>query len=92
MMHDGKSETAEQRDSAPWRRSYRTAREHEVVQLLAEGKSTKEVACHLNLSVKTAENPPQHHAKTKPAFGERIGVVRDSQRNYPSIDRAGSTG
>ena len=25
------------------------------MQLLAEGKSTKEVACHLNLSVKTAE-------------------------------------
>jgi DNA-binding NarL/FixJ family response regulator len=32
-----------------------TAREREVVQLLAEGKSTKEVAIMLNLSVKTAE-------------------------------------
>ena len=32
-----------------------TSREREVVQLLAEGQSTKEVACHLNLSVKTAE-------------------------------------
>jgi len=32
-----------------------TAREREIVQLLAEGKSSKEVACVLNLSVKTAE-------------------------------------
>ena len=32
-----------------------TPRERDVVQLLAEGKSSKEVACHLNLSVKTAE-------------------------------------
>src|SRR3979411_3211267 len=32
-----------------------TPREREVVQLLAEGKSTKEVGSHLDLSVKTAE-------------------------------------
>ena len=32
-----------------------TSREREVVQLLAEGKSSKEVAVALNLSVKTAE-------------------------------------
>ena len=32
-----------------------TAREREVIQLLVEGKSTKEVACVLGLSVKTAE-------------------------------------
>lgn len=32
-----------------------TSREREIVQLLAEGKSSKEVASHLNLSVKTAE-------------------------------------
>jgi DNA-binding NarL/FixJ family response regulator len=32
-----------------------TAREREVVQLLAEGKTSKEVATVLNLSVKTAE-------------------------------------
>jgi len=32
-----------------------TPGEHEIIQLLAEGKSTKEVARHLDLSVKTAE-------------------------------------
>jgi DNA-binding NarL/FixJ family response regulator len=32
-----------------------TSREQEVIQLLAEGKSTKEVACLLDLSPKTAE-------------------------------------
>lgn len=32
-----------------------TAREREIVQLLAEGKSNKEVATALNISVKTAE-------------------------------------
>jgi DNA-binding NarL/FixJ family response regulator len=32
-----------------------TSREREIVQLLAEGKSSKEVAAALNISVKTAE-------------------------------------
>jgi DNA-binding NarL/FixJ family response regulator len=32
-----------------------TSREREVIQLLAEGKSSKEVACLLDLSTKTAE-------------------------------------
>jgi DNA-binding NarL/FixJ family response regulator len=32
-----------------------TPREREVLQLTAEGKSTKEVAFHLHLSVKTVE-------------------------------------
>src|SRR5947209_6727071 len=37
------------------RKDVLTPRERQVVQLLAEGKSTKEVACLLDLSVKTAE-------------------------------------
>jgi two-component system response regulator NreC len=32
-----------------------TTREKEVLKLLAEGNSVKEIACHLNLSVKTVE-------------------------------------
>ena len=40
---------------APPSRSRLTPREREIVQLLAEGKSTKEVAVALGLSVKTAE-------------------------------------
>jgi len=36
-------------------RSVLTPREREVIQLLAEGRTTKEVATTLNLSVKTAE-------------------------------------
>jgi DNA-binding NarL/FixJ family response regulator len=41
------------RQAAP--RSYLSSREREVVQLLAEGKSNKEVAAALGISVKTAE-------------------------------------
>jgi len=32
-----------------------TDREREVLQLMAEGKTTKEVAAHLNVSIKTVE-------------------------------------
>jgi DNA-binding NarL/FixJ family response regulator len=41
--------------TAPPARGRLTPREREIVQLLAEGKSTKEVAVALGLSVKTAE-------------------------------------
>lgn len=43
-VHDGES-----------RRSTLTARQREIIQLLAEGKSNKEVATILNISVKTVE-------------------------------------
>ncbi len=41
--------------ASPANRGRLTPREREIVQLLAEGKSTKEVAVALGLSVKTAE-------------------------------------
>ena len=42
-------------ETEPPYRNVLTPREREVIQLLAEGKTTKEVATTLNLSVKTAE-------------------------------------
>ena len=42
-------------EAAEITRSRLTAREREIVQLLAEGKSNKEVAQTLNISIKTAE-------------------------------------
>jgi DNA-binding NarL/FixJ family response regulator len=41
-----------------------TPREREVVQLLAEGRSNKEVACALGISVKTAETHRAHVMRT----------------------------
>jgi DNA-binding NarL/FixJ family response regulator len=36
-------------------RTILTSREREILQLLAEGLSAKEIAAHLNLSIKTIE-------------------------------------
>ena len=57
-----------------------TAREREIVQLLAEGKSNKEVAAALNISVKTAET---HRARIMAKLNIRsIGeLVRYAVRN-----------
>ena len=57
-----------------------SVREREIVQLLAEGKSNKEVAAVLNISTRTVEN---HRAKTMEklklrSFGE---LVRYAIRN-----------
>src|SRR6266567_6480062 len=57
-----------------------SVREREVVQLLAEGKSNKEIAALLNISTRTVEN---HRAKTMDklnlhSFGE---LVRYAVRN-----------
>jgi DNA-binding NarL/FixJ family response regulator len=50
-----KNGTPGSQPAAPQTRNRLTPREREIVQLLAEGKSTKEVAVALGLSVKTAE-------------------------------------
>jgi DNA-binding NarL/FixJ family response regulator len=49
LNRDNQIETADDNENVL------TAREREVIQLLAEGKTSKEVAVTLNLSVKTAE-------------------------------------
>jgi DNA-binding NarL/FixJ family response regulator len=51
-FHEGKSRPAGPPQSS---RERLTSREREIVQLLAEGKSSKEVAASLSISVKTAE-------------------------------------
>ena len=57
-----------------------TAREREIVQLLAEGKSSKEVATTLNISTKTAET---HRANImrKLEFHSVGEIVRYAVRN-----------
>ena len=57
-----------------------TGREQEVIQLLAEGKSNKQVADLLSISVRTAEN---HRARLmkKLGVGSLSGLVRYAVRN-----------
>jgi DNA-binding NarL/FixJ family response regulator len=57
-----------------------TAREREVVQLLAEGNSAKEVACSLSISVKTAETH-RSNIMRKLEFHSVSELVRYAVRN-----------
>jgi DNA-binding NarL/FixJ family response regulator len=69
---------SEELDETP--RMRLTGREREIVQLIAEGKSNKEVATSLNISVKTAET---HRARIMAKLGLRsVGeLVRYAVRN-----------
>ena len=62
-----------------------TAREREIVQLLAEGKSNKEVATTLGISVKTAET---HRANVMHKLGlhSTAELVRYALRNRIATD------
>lgn len=55
MVLDGYLDKKPRRNDADSTASRLTPRQREIVQLLAEGKSSKEVVSALNLSVKTAE-------------------------------------
>jgi DNA-binding NarL/FixJ family response regulator len=57
-----------------------SAREREIVQLLAEGKSSKEVATALGISVKTAETH-RSNIMRKGGFGSLADLVRYAIRN-----------
>jgi DNA-binding NarL/FixJ family response regulator len=75
-LHGGRhTEPAETSSGLPL-----TPREREIVQLLAEGKSNKEVASALNISVKTVET---HRSRIMAKLGLRsIGeLVRYAVRN-----------
>jgi len=57
-----------------------TARERQILQLVAEGNTTKEVAALLNISFKTAESH-RHHVMQKLEIHETAGLVRYAIRH-----------
>ncbi len=63
-----------------------TPREHEVVQLLAEGKSSKEVASLLNLSTKTAETHRSNIMRKLGFHSIRDIVVYAIKNNIIQVD------
>jgi DNA-binding NarL/FixJ family response regulator len=63
-----------------------TPREHEVVQLLAEGKSSKEVATLLNLSTKTAETHRSNIMRKLGFHSIRDIVVYAIKNNIIQVD------
>jgi DNA-binding NarL/FixJ family response regulator len=78
MVLDGYLSNSAAAESSPaWALS---AREREIVQLLAEGKSNKEVATALGISVKTAETH-RSNIMRKSGFGSLAELVRYAIRN-----------
>jgi DNA-binding NarL/FixJ family response regulator len=63
-----------------------TAREREITQLLAEGKSSKEVASLLNLSTKTVETHRSNIMRKLSVHSIRDLVVYAIKNNIIQID------
>ena len=80
MVLDGYLKQDEALEAPPSLGQDLTAREREVVQLLAEGKTNKEVAAALGISVKTAETH-RNHIMQKLRLGSLTQLVRYAVRN-----------
>ena len=66
-----------------------TPREKEILKFLAEGQSVKEIALHLNLSVKTVGAPQvQLDAQARHSQQGAVGAVRDSEEDHQDSNRA----
>jgi DNA-binding CsgD family transcriptional regulator len=61
-----------------------TTREHEILQLIAEGQTTKEIAWRLGLSAKTIESHLIHLMR-KLDIGERATLVRYARRRGANL-------
>jgi len=80
MVLDGYLKQDEALEAPPSLGQDLTAREREVVQLLAEGRTNKEVAAALGISVKTAETH-RNHVMQKLRLGSLTQLVRYAVRN-----------
>lgn len=78
VVQDSLAKTPADREEAPDQRL--TARQREILQLLAEGLSTKQIAVRLNVSVKTVET---HRADLMKRLGihDLAGLVRYALRH-----------
>ncbi len=64
-----------------------SAREREIVQLLAEGASNKDVARALGISVKTAETHRSNIMRNAVCFALGSGEIRRAQQDHRDLSR-----
>jgi DNA-binding NarL/FixJ family response regulator len=80
VARDAVSETGAPREEAPDAYDSLTDREKQVLKLVAEGRSNKEVASMLNISVKTAMSH-REHVMVKLNLHNRTELIRFALRN-----------